>query len=117
MFERKVLRTILGGKQENGIWRRRMNHELYQVYKGLDIIKLIQHGRLRWAGHVVRMPEERQAKIIFSREPGRGRRLRGRPRTRWLFAVEEDLRALNVQGDWKRLAQDRVQWRRILHSA
>lgn len=117
VFERKVLRTILGGKLENGIWRRRMNHELYQVYNGKDIVKLITYGRLRWAGHVARMPEERQAKILFSREPGRGRRLRGRPRTCWLFAVEEDIRSLNVQGDWKRLAQDRVQWKRILRSA
>ena len=117
VFELKVLRTILGGKLENGIWRRRMNHELYQVYNEVDIVKVIKHGRLRWAGHVARMPEERQASIIFRNEPGRGRRLRGRPRTRWLHAVEEDLRSLNVQGDWKRMAQDRVLWRRTIRSA
>ena len=84
VFERKVLRSILGGKLEEGVWRRRMNHELYQVYKDADIVKRIKHGRLQWAGHVARMPEERSAKIIFSRDPDRGRRLRGRPRTRWM---------------------------------
>ncbi|XP_055634001.1 uncharacterized protein LOC129774310 [Toxorhynchites rutilus septentrionalis] len=47
VFERKVLRSILGGKLEDGVWRRRMNHELYQI---------IQRGRLQWAGHVARMP-------------------------------------------------------------
>jgi len=117
VFERKVLRSILGGKLENGIWRRRMNHELYQVYKSADIVKLIKHGRLQWAGHVARMPEERPAKTIFSREPGRGRRLRGRPRTRWLCAVEEDLRSLNVRGDWRTTAQDRGNWNSIIRSA
>lgn len=38
VFERKVLRSILGGKLENGIWLRRMNHELYQVYKSADTV-------------------------------------------------------------------------------
>ena len=40
------------------MWRRRMNHELYQVYKDADIVKRIKHGRLQWTGHVARMPEE-----------------------------------------------------------
>ncbi|XP_055537199.1 uncharacterized protein LOC129725408 [Wyeomyia smithii] len=32
VFERKVLRTIFGGLQmENGVWRRRMNHELQEL--------------------------------------------------------------------------------------
>ena len=46
-----------------------MNHELYQVYKHADIVKVIQRGRVQWAGHVARMPDERAAKTIFSREP------------------------------------------------
>ena len=41
VLERKVLRSILGGKLEDGVWRRRMNHELYQVYKHADIVKVI----------------------------------------------------------------------------
>lgn len=116
VFERKILRSILGGKLENGMWRRRMNHELYQVYQHADIVKLIKHGRLQWAGHVARMPDERPAKIIFSRDPGRGRRLRGRPRTRWMYAVDEDARAAGVRGDWRVTAQDRVLWRRYLRN-
>ena len=117
VFERKVLRTILGGKQENGVWRRRMNHELYQVYKDANIVNRIKYGRLQWAGHLVRMSEERIAKTIFDGEPGRGRRLRGRPRIRWQYAVESDLGALNVRGNWKSIAQDRQGWSSILRSA
>ena len=117
VFERKVLRSILGGKLEDGVWRRRMNHELYQVYKHADIVKVIQRGRLQWAGHVARMPDERAAKTIFSREPGRGRRLRGRPRTRWMCAVEEDARSAGVRGDWRTAAQDRRSWTSLIRSA
>lgn len=53
----------------------------------MDIVERIQHGRLQLAGHVVRMPKKLQAKSILHRQPGRGRRLRKRPRTRWLFAA------------------------------
>ena len=117
VFERKVLRTILGGKQENGVWRRRMNHELYQVYEDANIVNRIKYGRLQWAGHLVRMPEERIAKTIFDGEPGRGRRLRGRPRIRWQHAVESDLGSLNVRGNWKSIAQDRRRWNSTISSA
>uniref|UniRef100_A0A8D8CV07 (northern house mosquito) hypothetical protein n=1 Tax=Culex pipiens TaxID=7175 RepID=A0A8D8CV07_CULPI len=32
VFGRRVLRTIFGGVRENNVWRRRMNHELAQLY-------------------------------------------------------------------------------------
>ena len=102
---------------ENGVWRRRMNHEVYQANKSADIVKRIKHGRLQWAGHVARMPDEHQAKAIFSRNPDRGRRLRGRPRTRWMCALDEDAREIGVRGDWRIAAQNRGTWRRILDSA
>ncbi|XP_038116615.1 uncharacterized protein LOC119768902 [Culex quinquefasciatus] len=117
VFERRILRTIFGGKQVGDRWRRRMNFELYQDYKHADIVKVIKHDRLKWAGHVARMSDERAAKTIFSSEPGRGRRLRGRPRTRWLCAVDEDARAANIVGDWRRAAQDRASWKSSISSA
>ena len=101
---------------ENGEGRRRLNYELYQVYKHADIGRLIKHGRLQWAGHVARMSEERLAKVIFSREYGRGRRLRGRLRTRWICPIEEDARAVDVQGDWRSTAQDRATWKSTIYS-
>ncbi|XP_039449776.1 uncharacterized protein LOC120428760 [Culex pipiens pallens] len=117
VFERRILRSIFGGKQVGDRWRRRMNFELYQDYKHADIVKVIKHDRLKWAGHVARMSDERAAKTIFSSEPGRGRRLRGRPRTRWLCAVDEDARAANIVGDWRRAAQDRASWKSSISSA
>ena len=43
VFERRVLRTIFGGVQENGVWRRRMNHELVQLAGETSISKVVKH--------------------------------------------------------------------------
>jgi hypothetical protein len=42
---------------------------------------MIKSRRMRWAGHVARMGEERNAYRIFVRNPG-GKRPLGRPRGR-----------------------------------
>jgi hypothetical protein len=38
-FERKILSKIYGPIQENGIWRKRYNHELYNLYNDAEIKK------------------------------------------------------------------------------
>lgn len=50
-FERKILRRIYGPVQE-GVWRIRYNHELYQLYKTPKLSEYVRFMRLRWAGHV-----------------------------------------------------------------
>lgn len=56
VFER-VLRTIFGSVRVNGIWRKRMNHKLMQLYSRTSIRKVTKMGRIRWAGHDARMPD------------------------------------------------------------
>ena len=51
IFERRVLRTILSGVQEDDVWRRRMNHELVRLYGEPSIRKVAKAGSMRWAGH------------------------------------------------------------------
>ena len=65
-FERNVLRTIFGTKEENGAYRRRYNFELNKDYGDANIIAIIKTNRLRWAGHVARMEDERPAKTLFN---------------------------------------------------
>ncbi|XP_058449405.1 uncharacterized protein LOC131429348 [Malaya genurostris] len=46
-FERRVLRTIFGGVQKNGVWRRKMNHELAALYGEPSIQKVAKAGRIK----------------------------------------------------------------------
>ena len=87
VFERRVLRTIFGGVQERVggrlVWRRRMNHELAQLFGGPSIRKVTKAGRIRWMGHVVRMPDNNPAKLVFASEGPEERRRRGGQRAKW----------------------------------
>lgn len=115
VFERRILRSIFGGVKVNDIWRRRFNHELYQLYNEPDIVKYIKINRLRWLGHVQRMEEERVPLKVLNTNPD-GNRKPGRPKTRWKDAIESDLKALKV-GDWRTLARNRSGWRKMLEEA
>ena len=54
-------RKIYGPICVDGEYRRRMNHELYQLFSDIDIVRRIELQRLRWLGHVVRMEEDATA--------------------------------------------------------
>jgi len=110
VFERRVLRTIYGGVQEDGVWRRRMNHELVQLFNEPSIQKVAKAGRVRWAGHVARMPDSNPAKMVFNSNPA-GTRRRGAQRARWLDQVEHDLRSIGHGSGWRDAAMNRVLWR------
>jgi len=58
-FERKILRRIYGPTQEGGCWRPRWNNELYSLYNEPNIVEDIKIRRIEWAGHIIRMEEER----------------------------------------------------------
>ena len=79
LFERKLLRCILGAKQENGTWRKRYNYELYVTFNEPNIVTYITVKRLAWAGHLVRMNNDRTIKRIFNTKPD-GARSVGRPK-------------------------------------
>ena len=71
VFENKVLRKIFGPKrdEETGEWRRLHNTELKDLYGKPDIIRKIKSHRLRWAGHVARMGDERGVRKILEGKP------------------------------------------------
>ena len=45
-----------------------------------------------------------------------GSRQAGRPKLRWLYGVEEDLRTLGIRG-WRKRAVDRNRWEEVLTAA
>ncbi|KAJ4427692.1 hypothetical protein ANN_25341 [Periplaneta americana] len=93
VFENKVLRKIFGPKRDEvtGEWRKLHNTELHALYSSPDIIRNIKSRRLRWAGHVARMSESRNAYRVLVGRPV-GKRPLGRPRRRWEDNIKMDLR-------------------------
>jgi hypothetical protein len=63
VFENRVLRRIFGLKRDEvtGGWRKLRNEELRDLYSSPSIIRIIKSGRMRWAGHVARKWEQRNA--------------------------------------------------------
>ena len=60
-FERKILRSIFGAINDRGQWRKRYNSELYELCKEPDLVKYIKINRLRWAGHLQKMKENKSS--------------------------------------------------------
>jgi hypothetical protein len=57
VFENRVSRRIFVSKRDEvtGVWRKRHNEELYDLYSSPTIVIVIKSRRMRWAGHVARM--------------------------------------------------------------
>ena len=74
-------------------------------------MRVIKSRRMRWAGHVARMGEERGVYRFLVGKP-EGRRPLGRPRRRWAANIRTDLLEVGcVYMDWIGLARDRDRWR------
>jgi hypothetical protein len=115
VFKRKVLRTICGPNIENGVYRRRYNHELDQEFDSPNALNVTKTSRLRYAGHMIRRPEDLQQRTLFRAKPN-GRRNQGRPKSRWADGVNSDSLILGVR-DWTNCTQDRQLWKDLLHQA
>jgi hypothetical protein len=88
VFENMVLRRIFRPSRDEvtGEWRRLHNEELNDPYTSPNIVRVIKSRRIRWAGHVARMGEERGAYRVLV-----GKRPLGRPRRRWVDNIRMDL--------------------------
>jgi hypothetical protein len=109
VFENKVLRRIFEPKRDEvtGGRRKLHNEELRDLYFSPIIIRIFKSRRMRWAGHVARMGERRNAYRLLVGKP-EGKRPLGRPRCRWVDNIKMDLLDIGWGGvDWIGLAQDR----------
>jgi hypothetical protein len=81
VFENRVLSRISGPKRDEiiGGWRKLHNGELHNLYCSPSIIRMMKSRRVRWAGHVARMEEKRNAYRVLVGKPEEKRPL-GRPR-------------------------------------
>jgi hypothetical protein len=90
------------------------NEELNDLDSLPNIARVVKLRRMRWAGHVARMGEDRGVHRVLVGKPERKRPL-GRPRRRWEDNIKMDLQEVGGgRGGWMELAQDRYRWRALL---
>jgi hypothetical protein len=114
-LERKTLRRIYSPVQDQDGWRIRYNQELSELIKGQDLVRFIKTQRLRWLGHLDRMPESQMPKRML-RGRLHSRRKKRSPKKRWMDSMTEDLRVMGVRG-WRSMAADRERCRGIVQEA
>jgi hypothetical protein len=69
-----------------------------------NIIRMIKSRRMRWAGHVTRMGDNRNEYRMLSAKR-EGKRPLGRPRRRWVDNIKTDLAEIGWDSmDWIDLA-------------
>ena len=83
MFENRVLRKVFGPKTDEvtGEWRKLNNEKLNDLYSLPNIVPVVKSRRMRWAGHVARMGEDRGVHMVLVGKPEGKRPLR-KPRRR-----------------------------------
>jgi hypothetical protein len=113
MFKNRVLSRIFGLKRDEvtGEWRKLHNEELHDLYSSPSIIRIIK-ARRKWAGHIARMGEKRNAyRLLVGKPEGR------RPLGRWLDNIRMNLVEVRWGDvDWIGLAQDGDRWRALVNS-
>jgi hypothetical protein len=92
VFENRVLRRIFGPKRDEvtGEWRKLHSGELHNLYLSPDIIRQIKSRRMKWAGNVAHMGEERKfykvgGKARRKRGPSKDQAIGGRMESKWLL--------------------------------
>jgi hypothetical protein len=89
------------------------DEELNDLYTSPNIVRVIKSRRMRWAGHVACMGEERgciESWWGYQREVPLGR-----PRHRWVDIIRMDLQEVGCgYMDWIGLTQDRDKWRTLV---
>jgi hypothetical protein len=118
VFENNVLRRIFGPKWDEVTegWRKLHSEKILDLDSSPCIIRIIKSRRMRWAGHVARMVEKRNAyRLLVGKLEGK--RPLGRPRHRWVDTIKMDLLGIGWGSvDWIGLAQDRHKWRTLVNA-
>ena len=115
VFHQRCLRRILRIRWFNRV----SNAEVLNRAKINSIETHISAMRLRWYGHVARMPDKRLPKYLLDWIPMHGKRSRGRPRKSWLNCIKEDAASFTGIKDITHptmvsMASDRKLWREMI---
>ena len=88
--------------------RDKVNHnKIREKTKVKDIIEKIKETKWRWAGHVLRVQDNRWTRRLTEWQPRTGKRKRGRQKKRW----RDDITAHMGTATWTRVARERDKWK------
>jgi hypothetical protein len=108
LVDNRVLRRVFEPKRDEvtGEWRKLYNEELNDLYSLPNIVRVVRSRRMRWAGRVVCMVEERGVTGCWwgnLREKGRwgDTDVDGRIILRWMFRKLEGV--VGTGWSWRRI--------------
>lgn len=102
--QRAMERSMTGTKRQDRV----RSTKIREKTKIVDITTRVDQQKWRWAGHMIRDPQNKWSKSVSNWYPRDGKRNRGRQQMRW----EDDLR-LTAGHLWRRVARDRTQWKML----
>ena len=109
-FIMRCLRIILG----ISVWDMKRNTTIRKLAHQQRLSSLLLARRLRFLGHISRMPGSRLPKQLLVCAPAQGARSAGGQKCRWNDLVQRDLVRCGIEQDWRELAQDRSAWRGVV---
>ncbi|KAE9415401.1 hypothetical protein Angca_006124, partial [Angiostrongylus cantonensis] len=83
VIERAVERTMLGVSRFTQVRDGIRSSDLRQRSKIKDGVLYVKQSKIRWAGHVMRMNDNRWTRAVSDWIPRDVKRIAGRPPTRW----------------------------------
>ena len=110
-FQRRLLRQVLNIRYP----KKMSNEKLQEVTKQDKWSHYIATQRLRWLGHVLRLPEDSPAKQALAEIERPVRKPRGSPKLKWITIVKQQLNILNISWEQaQEISQNRHRWRQVV---
>ena len=114
-FHHRCIRTIMQvsrrQQREEEITSEELRHRWGDATAMSEKVRV---RRLEWLGHLARMEPDRLPKRILFGAFQQTRPFCG-PRQRWKDVITRDMKSRNIPVTWYEVAQDRVQWRQLIH--
>ena len=118
VFDNRCLRSIARVGWRQRVRMTDVRNRIFGVGSHQNIASYIQHSKLRWLGHLLRMPESRLPKrVLLSRPVAGWRKPRGGQSLTWQKEMKTITRRLSVAGSsrlpgWGLVIQTHHGWRR-----
>jgi hypothetical protein len=99
VFDHRCLRSMAGIGWHKRIRNEVIRKRVFGDATGTSLEECIQHHKLRWLGHVLRMPSYRlPRKVLFSVPNSEWRKTRGGQRVTWQKGMKETTKSLGAVG-------------------